>query len=209
MEVRSKENRESSTAKRDFHPFFSPLPFFPLLFLFFFLPFLSTLCETRSNRPFEHTTGFTATIPFPPEGGGGGGGKKEEGRRKIVNTAIKREERKRREGRVKRRKRGWKIARKEEMRGKAKDENLEGSELKGISGDTWILSPPPPFFPARNFPVEILRNNRGGSGIFFYRSEGGRSRKKSKWGEGKRDGGIRRKGKFEKEVWVGQIFERV
>lgn len=56
---------------------------------------------------------------------------------------------------MKRRKRGWKIARKEEMRGKAKDENLEGSELKGISGDTWILSPPPPpssIFPGPKFP---------------------------------------------------------
>lgn len=68
-EVRSKENRESSTAKRDFHPFYLLFPLllsFSFLFSSFFLP--STLCETRSNRPFEHTTGLASAIPFPPLG---------------------------------------------------------------------------------------------------------------------------------------------
>lgn len=58
-EVRSKENRESSTAKRDFHPFyllFFPLPFlsFSLLFPFFFLlppPFARRDRIALSNTP--------------------------------------------------------------------------------------------------------------------------------------------------------------
>lgn len=77
-EVRSKENRESSTAKRDFHPFYllfspSPFPFLSFSLLFFFPPpFARRDRIALSNTP---------PVSPPPslfhhwrERGGGGGG---------------------------------------------------------------------------------------------------------------------------------------
>lgn len=172
-EVRSKENRESSTAKRDFHPFYLLFPLllsFSFLFSSFFLP--STLCETRSNRPFEHTTGLASAIPFPPLE------RKRRRRRrgrKIVNTAIKRGTETKERGKE----RGWKIARREE-KGKMKTWKAAASWKRFLTICT-CSSPLLIFPPVEISPVKILRNNRGGRGIFFIVE-----REEKKWKRGGR-----------------------
>lgn len=78
-EVRSKENRESSTAKRDFHPFYLLFPpSFPFLF-FSFLFFFSSLHPLRDEieSPFRTYHRSRLRHPFSTTGrerGGGGGG---------------------------------------------------------------------------------------------------------------------------------------
>lgn len=181
-EVRSKENRESSTAKRDFHPFYLLFPLllsFSFLFSSFFLP--STLCETRSNRPFEHTTGLASAIPFPPLE------RKRRRRRrgrKIVNTAIKRGTETKEglenceEGYAKRRER-WKLGRQQQ-----------------VERDFWRYArvpPPSSFFHRSKFPRWKFWETTAEGGEFFLPLRG---RRRS--GRDGGEGGIRRQGKFKK-----------
>lgn len=160
-EVRSKENRESSTAKRDFHPFYLLFPLllsFSFLFSSFFLP--STLCETRSNRPFEHTTGLASAIPFPPLGE-----KEEEEEEGKENCKYRDQTRNGNEGEGE----GKGLENCEEGR-EGKDENLEGSsKLKEISDDMHVFLPPPHFSTGRNFPGGNFEKQPRREGNFFYR----------------------------------------
>lgn len=65
-----------------------------------------------------------------------------------------------------------------------KDENLEGSsKLKEISDDMHVFLPLLIFPPVEISPVEILRNNRGGRGIFFIVER--EEKKWKRWGRGR------------------------
>lgn len=85
-EVRSKENRESSTAKRDFHPFyllFFPLPFLLFSSLFFFFFFFLHPLRDEIESPFRTHHRFRLRHPFSITGRERGGGKKGRGEGKL------------------------------------------------------------------------------------------------------------------------------
>lgn len=176
-EVRSKENRESSTAKRDFHPFYllfspSPFPFLSFSLLFFFPPpFARRDRIALSNTP---------PVSPPPSLFHHWERKRRRRRRrgrKIVNTAIKRGTETKERGK----KRGWKIARREE-KGKMKTWKAAASWKRFLTICT-CSSPLLIFPPVEISPVEILRNNRGGRGIFFTVER--EEKKWKRWGRGR------------------------
>lgn len=79
--------------------------------------------------------------------------------------------------------------------------------MKEISDDIYV-SPPPHFSTGRNFPGGNFEKQPRREREFFYRSEVEKEvEERGKEGEGERkEGGIRRQGKFKKE---DGIFERV
>lgn len=89
-EVRSKENRESSTAKRDFHPFYLLFFFSSLLFSFLFFLLLPPPFARRDRIALSNTPPVSPPPSLFHHWERKRGREKRKRGRKIVNTAIKR-----------------------------------------------------------------------------------------------------------------------
>lgn len=172
-EVRSKENRESSTAKRDFHPFYLLFP--PPPFLFFpFLFFFSSLHPLRDEieSPFRTHHRSRLRHPFSTTGE-----KEEEEEEGKENCKYRDQTRNGNEGGVGKLRGGIR-----EEKGKMKTWKAAASWKRFLTICT-CSSPLLIFPPVEISPVEILRNNRGGRGIFFTVER--EEKKWKRWGRGR------------------------